>query len=211
MYDLDDTIEIEVFSGGDLKICEVRNPTEAEWDELFKNRYTMIRNLGRGSNEAKVINKEKAAAQFLAKIQLNTDIVFEEYEAATIVDQLSECDVLDSSRSGSSYTFTLSTLLGEVTHTVKIPQHKDLKQTIEQTVRVRGERNNSSSVRTYIEPAIALYNSIAETVVGYSVTDPKLVPAVHKYKVVDAIQGEINQMTARSKKDANVPPTIPGR
>ena len=209
MFDLNDTIELVMPTPDGEKICEVRHPTEEEWCARYEQRQTVIRNVGKGETESKILHREESDLNLLSAIQKNKDVAFDGAEAVTLMDQLSMCDLVDVQRDGKLVQLTFSTLLGEVTHTLKMPGHAELKSATEDCVRVRGGRTNQTTVSIKLKPALVLYDKIAESVEGYNPADPKLVPAYHKYKVIDALQGEINNLSVKAKKA--IPLSSPGR
>ena len=211
MYDLNDSIELILPVAEGDKSCVVKHPTDDQWISRFGKRYTIIRNLGNGVSETKSMNRETADSELLAAIQLNKEIKFDEAEAITLIEQLANCDVVDVTKEGGRYVIILNTPLGEVTLTVKIPTHKDLKYATEACLRVRGGKFNASTIHISLSPGAELFDKIAEEVKGYSTTNPKEIPIIHKYKAIDAIQGEVNQIVARSKTSgAEAFPSIPG-
>lgn len=214
MFDLKDTIIITLPTEVGDKDCELQHPTDEQWTERFNKRYTLIRNLGNQQNEQKAMNKEAADSKLLSEVQVNKETVtFNEFEAVTIIEQLAMCEVVDVIRSGSSLQITLNTILGEVIHHVRMPSQKDLKYAIDSSAKVRGGRLNTNTVTIFLPPTSDLYNSIVDRVEGYSTKEPKEVPIIHKYKVIDVIQGEVQNITVnvKAKKDVSSPfPTSPG-
>jgi hypothetical protein len=212
VFDLNDTIEMVIPTDSGDRTCEMNHPTDEQWTARYNKRYTLIRNLGNGLNEQKQMNKEQADSALLLEIQINKAVVFDEYEAVTLMDQLSQCDVVDVIRTGGSMKIILNTILGDVEHYVKIPKQKDLKYTIDASVKMRGGRLNTSTVYVFLPPAGELYNTIAERIEGYSTKDFKVIPLIHKYKVIDAIQGEMSNISSSVKSKGGVTPhpTNPG-
>jgi len=212
MYDLSENIDLVIPSPDGEKICSVRQPTADEWITRFKTRINIIRNLGNGVTQSDVQNREKADMALLAAIQQNKEVVFDEAEAVTVIDQLATCDVVNVEKVGKSYEITLQTILGDVTHTVRSPYHKELKKTTDAIVKARGGRFNTTTLHMDIAPAAELYDSHIEKIEGYNIEDKALIPLVHKYKVIDVLQGEISNITVKSKVAASENfPQAPGQ
>jgi hypothetical protein len=213
VYDLKDNIELEILTDEGIKVCAVNHPTDEQWVQRFSKRYTLIRNLGNGQSEQKPMNREAADSALLLEIQINKEEAeFDEFEAVTLIEQLATCDVVDVIRSGGSLQITLNTILGEVIHYVKMPKQKELKYAIEASVKVRGGRLNTSTVTIFLSPTADLYDTIAERIEGYNINNPKEVPIIHKYKVIDVIQGEVQNISAHTKTKGTsaIHPIIPG-
>ena len=215
MYEIKESIEIIVPSpdteSGE-KLCIVRQPTAEEWSARYQQRINVIKNLGNGVTQSEVLNREKADATLLKAIQQNKDVTFDDSEAIAIIEQLANCDVVNIEKIGRSYEITLQTILGDVVHQIKVPYHKDLRKATEGIVKARGGKFNTTMLHMNLVPAAELYDSHAEKIEGYDTENPKEVPIVHKYKVVDVIQGEINNITAKSKVSGSESfPSTPGQ
>lgn len=212
MFDLTENVELELPTHSGSKVCLVRQPTDAEWTKRFETRYTLVRNLQGGQSEQKIMNQEEADSTLLSAIQINKDVVFDPAEAILITDQLANCEVIDVSKAGGKLHITLNTILGEVEHDIVIPSHKQLRESVDKCVSVRGGKFNTSTVRLKLAPAAELYDKCAEAVQGYTEGAlPKDVPIVHKYKVIDVLNSEISAITTKAKPKGNEDhPTSPG-
>jgi len=169
-----------------LKSAVLRLPTSEEMLIRLESQKSIRRNIGRRKSQTEFIPNPKADLDLFNKIRLDKNgDDFDEYEAATAVSKLTYCEVIDCQETDAEYRVTLKTPFGEVVHTLAKPSEKDLFIYRRSVLSSTDLPHGQEELRYRIEPAIALYGSVAKKVEGYAEGIDKLdVPAHHKSAVI---------------------------
>jgi hypothetical protein len=104
---------------------------------------------------------------FFKTLRLDDGLEFDEFEATKAIDLLTYHRVVSCERSGEEYTITLSTSLGDVSHTVIIPWEKDQAEYRRTMFKSRDLPHGMEERRFPPEAGVKLYDKIVTDVGGY--------------------------------------------
>lgn len=199
MFRRDTIIELVLPTEKGDKVLQTVFPSDEAWIKRHKTRFVQITDLGRGNTTHKAMMAEEADLALVNSLLPEDEKdKFDGAEAIILCEQLATCNIVEVSKQGSYYDVTVQTVLGETKHTLKIPSHKDLKRRNELSSKFISGRYNSSSLHTMLAPSKELYNQLFEGAEGYEPADLNTIPIVHKYKVIDAISTDINDLKTKA-------------
>ena len=167
------------------KSAILRLPTTQEMLDRLGQQKSIRRTLGRRKSQTEFIPNPKADLDLFNKIRLDKGIEFDEFEAGNAVSKLTYCEVTDCQRAGEEYRITLRTPFGDTVHTVKIPTQRDITVYRRTVISATDLPHGQEELRFRIEPAMALYDSVADKIEGYAESFKTAdVPPHHKSAVV---------------------------
>lgn len=191
MFEKSKTFKINVPSGGDVKTCRLRFPTDEEWMERSRSLQTVRRTIGRGKHVMEAPNGEAVDARLFATIRIDENgQPFDDAEASVAVRMLDSAEVIDSAAVPEGYRITLSAFGMEFTHTMKAPLQCDVMEYGRSVVRVVDARRHQE-IRISLAPARELYAKLVKSATGY--TTPDDVPVTHKDAVVTELLSLMEQ------------------
>ena len=160
-------------------------PTNAQMLERLDQQKSIRRTLGRRKSQTEFIPNLKADLDLFNKIRQDKGAEFDEYEAANAVSKLTYCEVTDCQRAGDEYRITLKTPFGETVHVLRIPTQRDITVYRRTVVSATDLPHGQEELRYRIEPAVALYDSVAGKIEGYAASFKATdTPPHHKSAVV---------------------------
>jgi hypothetical protein len=182
------------------KTVRVRFPNDDEWIERQRRRKAIVKNLGRGRSETTVPNAEDVDGALLAKIRLDEDspVEVDPFEAGKIIDRLSECEVDDVVQAGNSFKVVLRVLGGAVTHLLKMPSAKDVFEYRRSFARVLELPYNRQEITINLRAASELYRKLIEATEGYAGESPIIHQGVAVKATIDALDAGFQE-----DRDAN--------
>jgi hypothetical protein len=185
---------------GGTKTVRVRFPNDDEWIERQRRRKAIVKNLGRGRSETTVPNAEDVDGALLAKIRLDEDspVEVDPFEAGKIIDRLSECEVDDVVQAGNSFKVVLRVLGGAVTHLLKMPSAKDVFEYRRSFARVLELPYNRQEITINLRAASELYRKLIEATEGYAGESPIIHQGVAVKATIDALDAGFQE-----DRDAN--------
>jgi len=143
------------------------------------------RTIDRRKSQTEFIPNEKADLDLFVKIRLDKGAEFDEYEAANAISKLTYCEVTGCQRSGDEYRITVKTPFGATVRSVGIPTQRDITLYRRTVVSATDLPHGQEELRYRIEPAVALYDSVASKIEGYAASFQAAdVPPHHKSAVV---------------------------
>jgi hypothetical protein len=166
-------------------------PTSDQMIARLSAQKSIRRPLGRRKSQTEYIPNMKAdLTLFNAIRQDKNGIEFDEFEAANAISKLTYCEVTDCERAGDGYKVTLKTPFGETIHTLGIPTLRDVSFYRKAVVASTDLAHGQEELRYRIEPAVTLYDSIAQKIEGYTPSFKTAdVPPHHKSAaVVEVVQ-----------------------
>ena len=191
-----------------LKTVRVRFPTDDEWIERQRRRKVLVKQLGRGTSETTVVNREDADAALLAKIRTEQDgPEVDPFEAAKLIEELATCEVDDVVPVSEGFRVTMRVLGGMTTHVMKTPSAKDTFEYRRGFVRVLDLPFGRQEMTVNIAAVAAFYKKLAVSTEGYA-GDPPVVPVIHQAVAVRAAIDALDMAFAEDR-DANFPPASP--
>jgi hypothetical protein len=188
MFDTATTITIGLRTTHGKTDITVRWPTDEEWAAHRKRRRIIQRTLGRGAAETDVDTTE-ADAKLYEAIKQNGAPALSIGEANRIIDSISTCDVLGVDLHAEDAEVQLNTVMGEVTHTVRIPNMDEVR-TLQRSTRLITLPYNRSEIRTNLESSAGLWDKCGGRAEGYAGAVPNLHKDVAIRAVISAIEQE---------------------
>jgi hypothetical protein len=160
-------------------------PTNAQMLERLDAQRSIRRSIGRRKSQTEFVPNLKADLDLFNKIRQDKGSEFDEYEASNALAKLTYCEVTDCAQSDDEYRITLKTAFGETVHTVRKPSERDKTVYRRSVVSATDLPHGQEELRYRIEPAVALYDSVAAKIEGYIANyKPADVPPHHKSAVV---------------------------
>ena len=162
------------------KTCVLRLPDTAEFLTYLGSLKTRVRFLGNRKSKDEDIPNPAAALKLFKVLRIDrvTDEstqTFDADEAQYAIDTLTMYRVKDCERTGEqTFTITLSTLFGDVTHVVSIPFQKDRAEYQRRCYDATTLPHGVEERRYPPEVPVALYDKVILNVAGY--VDPADVP-----------------------------------
>jgi hypothetical protein len=188
------------------KTCVLRLPDTAELLTYLGSLKTRVRFLGNRKTKDEDVPNPAAALKLFKALRIdrvanadadaNADAEWDADEAQYAIDTLTMYRIKDCERTGEqAFTVTLSTLFGDVTHTVSIPFQRDRAEYQRRCYDATTLPHGVEERRYPPEVPCALYDKVILNVIGY--VDPadtpgqlngddarRLVPPHHKRGVV---------------------------
>lgn len=195
IFDAATPVVMQLAGPGGTKTVRVRFPNDEEWIERQRRRKAIVKNLGRGRSETTVPNAEDVDGALLAKIRLDEDSPLEvdPFEAGQIIDRLSECEVDDVVQAGNSFKVVLRVLGGTVAHLLKMPSAKDVFEYRRSFARVLELPYNRQEITINLRAAGELFKKIVEATEGYAGGAPIVHQAVAVKAAIDALDAEFQE------------------
>jgi hypothetical protein len=200
VFDAATPVAMQLAGPGGTKTVRVRFPNDDEWIERQRRRKAIVKNLGRGRSETTVPNAEDVDGALLAKIRLDEDspVEVDPFEAGKIIDRLSECEVDDVVQAGNSFKVVLRVLGGAVTHLLKMPSAKDVFEYRRSFARVLELPYNRQEITINLCAASELYRKLIEATEGYAGDSPIIHQGVAVKAAIDALDAGFQE-----DRDAN--------
>ena len=187
---------------GEVKICTVRYPTDAEWSERMRHLKLLRTPLGREKFLSEIPDRVSADAALFAKICLDKDSGFDECEASAVISQIDGCRVIETDRAGENFRVVLEDAGETMIHILRGPtQRAKMDYERAETRMISGRRTDEFTA--YLEPAADLFGKLTVSVEGYA----GAVPIVHKYAVIREVLNQISNATSGIELDV---PEAPG-
>jgi hypothetical protein len=197
MFDTNTTITIGLRTTHGKTDITVRWPTDEEWAAHRKRRRIMQKTLGRGATETEIDTTE-ADAKLYEAIKTNGAPPLSVAEANRIIDSISTCDVLGVDLHAEDAEVQLNTVMGEVAHTVRIPNMDEVR-TLQRSTRLITLPYNRAEIRTNLESSSGLWDKCSGRAEGYA--GP--VPNLHKDVAIRAVISAIEQEAMPSNAEGN--------
>lgn len=186
-----------------VKVVRVRFPSDEEWVERQRRRKVLVKQLGRGTSETTVVNREDADAALLAKIRTEQDGPdVDAFEASKVIEELATCDVDDVVPEGGGFRVTMRVLGGTTAHLMRMPSAKDTFDYRRGFVRAIDLPFGRQEITVNIAPVAALYKKLVDSTEGYA---DNVVPIIHQAVAVKAAIDAVDMAFAEDR-DANFPP-----
>ena len=197
MFDSNATITIGLRTASGKTDIPVRWPTDEEWGAHRKRRKILQRQLGRGMTETEIDTAE-ADAKLYQAIALNGAPPLSVGEASRIVDTLATCEVLGVDLHAEDAEVQLTTMMGEVKHTVRIPTMDEVR-TLQRSTRLISLQYNRSEISTNLDSAATLWDRCGGRAEGYA--GP--VPSIHKDVAIRAVIAAVEQEALPKYDESN--------
>ena len=161
-------------------------PTNQQMLDRLDQQKSIRRTIGRRKSQTEFVPNPKADLDLFNKIRQDKNgLEFDEYEAGNAVSKLTYCEVTDCQRVGDEYRITLKTPFGETVHVLGIPTQRDITLYRRTVVSATDLPHGQEELRYRIGPAVALYDSVASKIEGYTDSfKPADAPPHHKSAVV---------------------------
>lgn len=166
----------------------VRWPTDEEWAQHRKRRRILQRQLGRGATETEIDTNE-ADAKLYEVIKQNGAPQLSTGEINYVIEQVSDCNVLNVELHAEDAEVQLSVPMNEVKHTVRIPTMDEIR-TLQRSTRLITLPYNRQEIRTNLESSAALWDKCGGHAEGYSGPVPNLHKDAAIRAVIQAIERE---------------------
>lgn len=190
MFDVSQHIDILLPSPAGAKTVTVRFPSDTELIDRMSRQKTVVRPIGRGKTVSETLNADEINLALVQKILEDGSAAVDEFEATHIVNELIRCEVVDSERSSTAFTITVSVPGAETTHTLRMPTMKQVMQYRRHIVSSVEGRRGGQEIRFNLQVAGDLYDQLVEKTDGYQGD----VPVVHKSAVVSEALALLDEM-----------------
>lgn len=180
------------------KPCVVRWPTDPEWCLLNKTQMSLTKQTSTGTKN-EVVKIHESSKTLLDDIQINQDVVFDEAEAAHLVNRLARREMLESEKVGGNEYKIVCKVYGGVTttHYLKCATQRQIMTYNKECVFKSNDRQTTKFNFLY-EPAGPLYDNLLIRNEGYADATaldgagnpqgiPSPVPIIHKEAVVNEL------------------------
>ena len=195
VFDATRPVAIQLRTPTGVKTVRVRFPSDDEWAERQRRRKVVIKHLGRGISETTIPNAEEVDAALLAKIRIEeeTPVEVDPFEAAKIIEQLSQTEADDVVQTGDGYRVTLRVLGGTVVHELRMPSAKDVFDYRRSFARVLDLPYNKQELTINLRAAGELYKKLVEETEGYAGEVPVIHQAVALKAAIDALDAAFQE------------------
>jgi hypothetical protein len=168
------------------KRVTVRFPSDEEWTERQRARKIITKSFGRGMSKSDVPGHAEVDEAFVRRIKTAGPEV-DCYEAISIVNALSQCDVTDVERDGTAYTVRMRVPGGDVSVGLRMPSAREIHAFRREYISSYDLPYGKSSTSVNLEAAARLFDALnVGEAVGY--TGP--VPIIHKEAALVAMIAE---------------------
>ena len=188
MFDSNRQIEIQLRGPDGVKKVKVRFPTDEEWIERQRRRKIIIKHLGRGISETTVPNAEEVDAALFAKIRLDDGDELDAFEAARVIEQLSQADVDEVLEEAGGFRVVLRVPGGKTEHALRMPSAKDVIEYRRSFARVLDLPYNRQELTVNLAAAGELYKKLCQGAEGYVGAVPIIHQAVVVKAAIDALE-----------------------
>ncbi len=199
-FDSGRVVALKLNSPGGIKTVRVRFPSDEQWIARQRHRKVVVKNLGRGMSETTVAGGEEVDAALVAKTRVEEENPAEvdAFEAARIVEQLSQAEVDDVVPEGGSFRVITRVLGGTTAHLLKMPSAKDVFEYWRGFLRSIDLPYGKQEITVNLPAAGILYKKLSEATEGYAGAVPIIHQAVAVKAAVDALD-----MALQEDRDAN--------
>ncbi len=200
VFDSKRTIALKLNTPDGVKTVRVRFPSDEEWTARQRRRKVIVKNLGRGMSETTVAGSEEIDAALVAKIRVEQEspVDIDPFEATRIVEQLSQAEVDDVVQAGGAFRVTTRVLGGATVHVLTMLSAKDVIEYRRGFLRSVDLPYGKQEITVNLGVAGALYERLCEATEGYA----GAVPIVHKAVAVKAAIDALD-MAFQEDRDAN--------
>ena len=202
LFDAAQPIGVTLLSAGEQKKFSVRFPSDEEWIDRQRSRKLVTQDLGNGRSKRSVPDAESGDASLLKEIIQGESNGFDAYEAAAVIEQLEQAEVVGIDADAESKSFRVSLKVpGAVvtTHSLRMPTLKQLAVYSRNVTSFVDCRFGKSEMTVNLNVSAELYDEHRSgDPQGYVVAD---IPAIHKHAVVGAVAAECRQMQARAAEN----------
>ena len=146
-------------------------------------------------SETTIPNAEEVDAALLAKIRIEeeTPVEVDPFEAAKVIEQLSQAEADDVVQTGDGYRVTLRVLGGTVVHRLRMPSAKDVFDYRRSFARVLDLPYNKQELTINLRAAGELYKKLVEEKEGYAGEVPIIHQAVAVKAAIDALEAAFQE------------------
>ena len=197
MFDTETTITIGLRTASGKADITVRWPTDEEWAAHRRRRRLLQRQLGRGATETEIESSD-ADSRLYEAIKLNGAPPLSLAEAGKVVETIATCDVVDVRLGADAAEIDLNTLMGPVTHTVKIPTMDQVK-TLQRSTKFITLPYNRQEIRANLDSSAGLWDKCAGQAEGYS----GAIPNLHKDVAIRAVINAVDLEAAPKYDESN--------
>lgn len=197
-FDSKEIIEVQLRTPEGTKVVPVRFPTDEEWIERQRRRKALVKQLGRGASETTFPNGEEVDADLVARIRTDPAPEIDVFEAARVLEQISQVEVDDVVPEGDAFRVTLRVPGVITSHLMRTPSQKDVIEYRRGFARVIELQYGRQEVRINIAPAGPLYKKLLVSNEGYA----SEVPIIHQTVAVKAAIDALENAFAEDR-DAN--------
>ena len=189
VFDVMRTVVMNLRTPAGTKTVRVRFPSDDEWAERQRRRKIIIKNLGRNVSETIIPNAEEVDAALLAKIRVPDEeaVDVDPFEAAKLIEQLSQCEVDDVVPTGDSFRVITRVLGATTTHLLRMPSAKDVFEYRRGFARILDLPFNKQELTLNLKVAGELYKRLVQATEGYSGEPPLIHQAVAVKAAIDAL------------------------
>lgn len=184
LFDFGRALMMKLRVAGGVKEIRLRFPTDEEWADRHRRRKIVIKNLGRGVSETSIPGAEEVDADLVAKVRTSPDPEIDQFEAARIVEQISQAEVEDVQTTGDVCRVEMRVLGGTTIHELKVPSAKDVHEFKRAFTRVRDLPFNKQEAIIYLPAAEPVYGRLLIGTEGYA--PESAIPIIHQASVVKA-------------------------
>ncbi len=192
VFDSSREITINLRSAAGTKTVVVRYPTDAEWIERQRKRKIIIKQLGRGTSETILPDSEEDDLDLVNKLRPasaeNDGAEIDGFEAARILEQLSQADVDDVVPEAGGFRITLRILGGVTAHVLQMPSSKDVIQYKRAFTRRLDLPYNKQQLTINLAAAADFYKRLRQSTEGYAGEVPIIHQAVVLRAAMDALE-----------------------
>ncbi len=186
-------IEVKFLTGGGERTVRVRFPSDLELIEWKKNRKLYTKGLGRGQSETSAPETEEVDNELFQKIKAaDCDAQLDAYDAAKVIDRITQSDIIDVGRAEGNFKVTLAVPGAITEHLLEIPsvrQSVQFRRAFVKTVELRFNRQQHTF---HLEPGAELYDKLMKSAKGYAVG---VAPSIlHKNVVVGAVLDAVDEL-----------------
>jgi hypothetical protein len=198
MFDSQRDIRIQLRSADGMRTVTLRFPTDEEWVERQRRRKIIIKHLGRGVSETTIPNAEEVDAELFRKIRTDDGGDVDTYEAARIIEQLSQAEVDDVVPEAGAFRVLLRVPGGTTVHVLRMPSAKDVIEYRRNFARILDLPFNRQELTVNLAAAGELYRTLCQSTEGYASTVPIIHQAVAVKAAIDALEAGVEEREGNS-------------
>jgi hypothetical protein len=199
LFDVARQIDIKLKSAAGVKTVTVRFPTDEEWIDRQRKRKIIIKQIGRGMSETILPGSEDADGEFVAQLRVDADgPEIDGFEATSILDQLSKCEVDDVTDEAGGFLITLRVPGVVVTHLLQMPSSKQVIQYRRAFARVLDLPYNKQQLTVNLGAAGDLFKKLNQKSEGYAGAVPIIHQAVAVKAAIDSLESGFGNADAEN-------------
>lgn len=199
-FDSNRQIDVKLSTPDGPKVITVKFPTDVQIESRQRARQILIKDLGRGEQENQTIENEQADERLVSELKTGGEGT-DGAEASAILDRITEAEVTDVEREGSSFRVSVRVPGSTTEHVLRVPttgQRRDYRRRFSSIITMPYGRKR---IKIHLSAGGDLYDELMTAAEGY--TEGSAIPINHKAQAVAAVIQELAREESAEGEDPN--------